>query len=111
MRPFGDLAFDQLAVSIVVDFLVAEGNNQRTIGTAQSVNLWHLSLLPSARFAPSFDLMALDQAKGGRLAPAPRRLSQSFMISGGANSLKPHKPGFGRALAPLASRNHATEQP
>jgi hypothetical protein len=28
-----------------------------------------LFLLPSARSAPSFDPMALDQAKDGRLAP------------------------------------------
>jgi S-(hydroxymethyl)glutathione synthase len=34
---FGYLALDQFAISVVVDFPLAEGNDQRTIGAAQGV--------------------------------------------------------------------------
>src|SRR5271166_4609536 len=97
MRPFRDLSFDQLAVGVVVTFSRhgrEQSEDSRHLAERQSLTLEFTPLKctkrtkrsnPTARFAPSFDPIRLDQAKGGRHVPAPRRLSQPFTISGGAN--------------------------
>src|SRR5271166_3209052 len=76
MRPFRDLAFDQLAVSVVVDFLVAKRNDQRTVGAPQSVSFGHWSF---PLLKPDSLHLRPDRARpneGSRHIPAPGRLSQ-----------------------------------